>query len=247
MNNGRLTQKQTRFCYEYLVDFNATRAAIRAGYSQNPATAASQGHENLKNHEIRKRIRELVVEQNTRILVAADKVMGELAGIAFDRQNFMTKDRLRALDMLVKHTQAFRRHSYDVPEFLSADERLMVLMDSVPYEHRCFFAILVLLGPEEGQAVCKAYDEREEKQRQAAEESKAKTGRAIIPYDLGAPIPHLEFLDKVLSVERIKQSVQKTLDELFSGQQKQLIPEYDPVDIDRLITKEIATPKEVST
>ncbi len=125
--------------------------------------------------------------------------MGELAGIAFNRQNFTTKDRLRALDMLAKHTQAFRRHSYDVPEFLSADERLMVLMDSVPYEHRRFFAIITLLGPEEGQAVCKAYDEREEKQRQAAEESEARTGRAIIPYDLGVPIPHLEFLGVCLS------------------------------------------------
>jgi len=246
MNNGELTSKQGRFCTEYLVDFNATQAVIRAGYCPSSRVAAEQGHENLRKPKIQKRIRKLVAERNTRTLVAADRVMSELAGIAFNKQNFTTKDRLRALDMLAKHTQAFRRQSYDVPEFLTVDERLIVLMDSVPDEHRRFFGILVLLDPEDGQAVCKAYDEREEKQRQAAEESKARTGRAFIPYELGAPIPHLEFLEKVLSVERIKQSVQKTLDKLFSGQEKQPTPEYAS-HINGLIAKEIAAPEEVRT
>ncbi len=45
-----LTPKQERFVEEYLVDFNATQAAIRAGYSEN--TAGSIGHENLTKPEI---------------------------------------------------------------------------------------------------------------------------------------------------------------------------------------------------
>lgn len=45
-----LTAKQVRFCEEYLIDFNATQAALRAGYS--PKTAAKIGWENLQKPEI---------------------------------------------------------------------------------------------------------------------------------------------------------------------------------------------------
>ncbi len=45
-----MSVKQQRFVEEYLVDHNATQAAIRAGYS--PKTAYSIGHENLKKPEI---------------------------------------------------------------------------------------------------------------------------------------------------------------------------------------------------
>jgi phage terminase small subunit len=48
--NGGLTPKQARFVAEYLVDLNATQAAIRAGYSKK--VAAQQGHENLMKPEI---------------------------------------------------------------------------------------------------------------------------------------------------------------------------------------------------
>jgi len=48
---AKLTPKQKAFVEEYLIDLNATQAAIRAGYS--PATAGSIGSENLKKPEIR--------------------------------------------------------------------------------------------------------------------------------------------------------------------------------------------------
>jgi phage terminase small subunit len=48
----KLTAKQKRFCEEYLLDFNATKAAIRSGYSQK--TAYAIGEQNLKKLEIRK-------------------------------------------------------------------------------------------------------------------------------------------------------------------------------------------------
>lgn len=246
MNNGELTSKQRRFCNEYLVDFNATGATIRAGYSPSPKVAAAQGHENLRKPKIQKHIRKLIAERNTRTLVAADRIMNELTKIAFNKQSFATKNRLRALDMLAKHTQAFKRQIYDVPEFLTAIERFMVLMDSVPIEDRSFFGICVLLHSEDGQAISKAYDEREEKERQQAEESKARTGRAFIPNDSDVPNTPLEFLEKMLGPERIKQSVQKTLDELFSGQEKQPTSEYASY-INGLIAKEITAPKQVRT
>jgi len=49
----RLTPKQLRFCQEYIIDFNATQAVIRAGYSKK--TAYSQGQRLLKNVEIQKK------------------------------------------------------------------------------------------------------------------------------------------------------------------------------------------------
>jgi len=45
-----LTPKQAAFAREYLVDLNATQAAIRAGYK--PASAASVGFENLRKPKI---------------------------------------------------------------------------------------------------------------------------------------------------------------------------------------------------
>jgi len=53
---ANLTPKQQRFVEEYLIDLNATQAAIRAGYSEK--TAYSVGHENLKKPEIQKAIEE---------------------------------------------------------------------------------------------------------------------------------------------------------------------------------------------
>lgn len=49
-----MTDKQIVFCDEYLKDFNASKAAIRAGYS--PKTAYSIGNENLRKPEIKKHI-----------------------------------------------------------------------------------------------------------------------------------------------------------------------------------------------
>lgn len=50
------TKKQQRFVEEYCVDFNATQAAIRAGYSEK--TAGQIGHENLKKPEIKEAVEE---------------------------------------------------------------------------------------------------------------------------------------------------------------------------------------------
>lgn len=52
-----MTPRQEKFCIEYLIDLNATQAAIRAGYSEK--TAYSMGQRLLKNVEIKSRIKEL--------------------------------------------------------------------------------------------------------------------------------------------------------------------------------------------
>ena len=76
-----MTKKQKRFVEEYLIDLNATQAAIRAGYS--PDTAKSIGSENLTKPDIQARIAKAMAERSRRTGVNADRVIMELAKIAF--------------------------------------------------------------------------------------------------------------------------------------------------------------------
>ena len=76
-----MTGKQKRFIEEYLIDLNATRASIRAGYS--PATAKDIGCENLKKPMIRRHIAQAMAERSRRTGINADQVVIELAKIAF--------------------------------------------------------------------------------------------------------------------------------------------------------------------
>ncbi len=76
-----MTAKQKQFCEEYLIDLNATQAAIRAGYS--PDTAKSVGSENLTKPDLRRRIDAEIAERSKRTGVNADRVVRELAKIAF--------------------------------------------------------------------------------------------------------------------------------------------------------------------
>ena len=76
-----MTDKQKRFCEEYLVDLNATQAAIRAGYSAK--TAYSIGNELLNKPEIRARVDQMLADRSIRTGVNADRVVRELAKIAF--------------------------------------------------------------------------------------------------------------------------------------------------------------------
>ena len=77
----QLLAKQQRFVEEYLVDLNATQAAIRAGYSVR--SAAIQGFENLRKPNIQ----ELLTSRRQELLAANDltpeKIVAELARLAF--------------------------------------------------------------------------------------------------------------------------------------------------------------------
>lgn len=76
-----MTKKQKIFVEEYLIDLNATQAAIRAGYSSE--TAYSIGSENLKKPEIRARIDKAMAERSKRTGINQDRVLQELAKIGF--------------------------------------------------------------------------------------------------------------------------------------------------------------------
>ncbi len=77
----RLTVKQETFCQQYLIDLNASRAAIRTGYSAN--TANIKGHQLLNKPAIAERVKALIDERSERTAITADKVLNELAAIGF--------------------------------------------------------------------------------------------------------------------------------------------------------------------
>ena len=77
----KLTKKQQLFVDEYLIDLNATQAAIRAGYSAN--SARDIGCENLTKPNIQQAIAEHMAERSKRTGVNQDRIVIELAKIAF--------------------------------------------------------------------------------------------------------------------------------------------------------------------
>jgi phage terminase small subunit len=76
-----MTPKQQRFVEEYLVDLNATQAAIRAGFSK--ATAEQQGHQLLKKTSVAEAIKKTMDDRAKRTGITADRVLEELGKIAF--------------------------------------------------------------------------------------------------------------------------------------------------------------------
>ena len=78
---AKLTAKQQRFCDEYLIDLNATQAAIRAGYSEN--TAMEQGYQLLQKTSVAEYIAERKQDRIARTEITQDRVLRELAIIAF--------------------------------------------------------------------------------------------------------------------------------------------------------------------
>lgn len=76
-----LNLKQQRFVAEYLVDKNATQAAIRAGYSKR--TAYSQGQRLLKKVEIAALVAEKAEKQLDKIEITAERILRELALLGF--------------------------------------------------------------------------------------------------------------------------------------------------------------------
>jgi len=71
-----MTSKQEKFCEEYMIDLNATQAAIRAGYSEN--TAAVIGSENLNKPYIADHIAELKAERSAETGLNAQWVLDRL-------------------------------------------------------------------------------------------------------------------------------------------------------------------------
>lgn len=74
-----MTDKQRRFCEEYLKDTNLTQSAIRSGYS--PKTAYSQGQRLMKNVEVKTYIDEQLKKMQKKTIASAEEVMEYLTSV----------------------------------------------------------------------------------------------------------------------------------------------------------------------
>jgi len=95
----KLTPKQQRFCQQYVIDFNASRAARDAGYKSHAARA--MGCENLQKPAVAARIRELQASTEADYKISRAKVLQGIQEIAENGESEAI--RLRALDLLGKH------------------------------------------------------------------------------------------------------------------------------------------------
>lgn len=79
-----MTKKQKRFVEEYLIDLNATQAAIRAGYTVGNAQRASEiGYELLQKTPVQEAVSKAMAERSRRTGINQDRILRELAKIAF--------------------------------------------------------------------------------------------------------------------------------------------------------------------
>ena len=74
-----LTEKQKRFCDEYLVDLNGTQAAIRAGYSKKTAKQIAQ--QNLTKLDIQEYIKKRMAEKEDALIAKQDEVLQTLTRV----------------------------------------------------------------------------------------------------------------------------------------------------------------------
>ena len=103
-----LTPKQDRFCREYLIDCNATQAAIRAGYSKR--TAGHKASALVVHNCIKQRIKELREKQGKRLDYGSDDVVQGFIDVT--RRAKKAKDlgnENRALENLGKHLGIYEK------------------------------------------------------------------------------------------------------------------------------------------
>ena len=122
---AKLTNKQERFVDEYLVDFNATQAAIRAGYSEH--TAKSIASENLTKPDIAEAIRNRLVAKKKKTQLDADFVIHSLMAESMDQGERSSHGaRVQALAHLGKVLGLF------APEKISVETSHKEWLDSLP-------------------------------------------------------------------------------------------------------------------
>lgn len=103
-----LIEKQKRFLGEYLVDLNATQAALRAGYSEK--TADKIGSQLLGKTRVAEAIQEAMQSRTMRTEITQDKVLDALASMGFvggDTDTLKLSDKIKALELLMKHMGMF--------------------------------------------------------------------------------------------------------------------------------------------
>ena len=123
---AKLTERQRRFCEEYLIDGNASQAAIRAGYSKRNSTVVSTTL--MKNPRVQAHLKALLDELHSAKVANAQEVLEYLTSVMRGEQREQTlqligdgmqditaidvaaKDRLRAAELLGRRYGIFKEN-----------------------------------------------------------------------------------------------------------------------------------------
>lgn len=144
-----LTGKRRRFVDEYLVDLNATQAAIRAGYSVRSAEV--EGHRLLRNAEIAAAVDAAQKERAARTGITADRVLRELAKLGFS-------DIRKAVNWRSNVTEIGENPDTGEPETRAFNE--VVLVDSHAVDDDTAAAIAEVSQTKEGALKVKLHDKK---------------------------------------------------------------------------------------
>ncbi len=121
-----LTEKQKMFVQEYLVDLNATQAAVRAGYSQKRASEI--GYQLLQKTTVQAAIHDAMEARQQRTEVTQDYVIDKLREIAEMRASDCPEsdlkygNKIKAIELLGKHVGAWERRESGPADEGSEDE-----------------------------------------------------------------------------------------------------------------------------
>lgn len=140
-----MTPRQEKFCVEYLIDLNATQAAIRAGYSRR--TADRIANQNLRKLEIQSRIKKMRDEYYDKTIMSAKEVeyllskagRGELkeevvvveglgdgvSAAQIIKKRLSAKDRIKALELMGK-----RHHLFEDQDSKTGAEEVQIIDDT---------------------------------------------------------------------------------------------------------------------
>lgn len=140
-----MTPRQEKFCVEYLIDLNATQAAIRAGYSKR--TADRIANQNLRKLEIQSRIKKMRDEYYDKTIMSAKEVeyllskagRGELkeevvvveglgdgvSAAQIIKKRLSAKDRIKALELMGK-----RHHLFEDQNSKTGEEEVRIIDDT---------------------------------------------------------------------------------------------------------------------
>lgn len=101
-NDKKLTDKQKRFCEEYVIDWNATRAAKAAGYSED--TARQQGSNTLSKVYIQDYIKQITEDISKLAGLSKLGVLNQLKKVIYctDQKKTQQRDKLKALEVVNK-------------------------------------------------------------------------------------------------------------------------------------------------
>ena len=112
-----LTPRQKRFVDEYLVDLNATQAAIRSGYKEH--TAKEQGYDLLTRTHIKAAVADRMRSREERTQVSQDLVVKRLAKFAFESiplDEIKHSDVIKCLELLGKHLGMFEKEKINMTD-----------------------------------------------------------------------------------------------------------------------------------